>query len=197
MTTTGTPAGPTGTPEAATGTGVIEPGTETFKQVMGAFCSGVVIVTGMDGERPLGVTAQSFTSLSLDPPLILFCPARTSTTWPDLERTGRFCINILGAHQEHLGRQFARSGGDKFAGIPWERSPKGCPRLAGSIAFVDCTVADIHEAGDHFIVVGRVEDLGVGQPRDPLLFYQGAFRRIHPLASPVDGRVPGADPAST
>lgn len=180
-------ADPTTTEAAEAGAKVIEPGTARFKEVMGAFCSGVVIVTSMYGDRPLGVTAQSFTSLSLDPPLILFCPARTSTTWPELERTGRFCVNILGEHQEQLGLQFARSGGDKFGGVAWERSPNGCPRLAGSIAYVDCTIDQIHEAGDHFIVVGRVEDLGLGEPREPLLFYHGAFRRIHPLGTSASG----------
>lgn len=160
---------------------VYNPGSARFREVMGAFCSGVVVVTSMDGNRPLGVTAQSFTSLSLDPPLILFCPAKTSTTWPELERTGRFCVNILGDHQEDLCRQFSRSGGDKFGGVAWTPSPFGCPRIEGSIAYVDCTIAETHDAGDHFIVVGRVQDLGLGEPKEPLLFFQGAFRRMHPL----------------
>src|ERR1700721_1099226 len=89
----------------------------TFRSVLGHFASGIVIVTSSLDEQTVGLTAQSFTSLSLDPPLVLFCPAKTSTTWPKVRQTGRFCVNVLGEHQQETCQQFAVSGGNKFGGV--------------------------------------------------------------------------------
>jgi len=147
-----------------------------LRQVMGHFATGVTIITAMDGDEPVGLTAQSFTSLSLDPPLILFCPGVTSSTWPRIEKAAYFTVNILGEAQEAVCRTFAVSGGDKFSEVVWSPSEiTGSPLLDDVLAWVDCSVLDTHEAGDHIIVVGRVLDLGVEQEGTPLLFYRGGF----------------------
>lgn len=147
-----------------------------MRQIMGHFATGVTIVTAVDGDEPVGLTAQSFTSLSLDPPLILFCPGKTSSTWPRIKQAGSFCVNILGQAQEAICRTFAASGTDKFAGVTWTPSDvTGAPVLDDVLAWVDCTLEAEHDAGDHIIVVGRVVDLSMEQEGKPLLFYRGGF----------------------
>ncbi|MFH8346029.1 flavin reductase [Streptomyces sp. NPDC018045] len=135
--------------------------------------------SGTGANGPAGFACQSFASLSLDPPLVTFMVARTSTTWPRIARAGVFCVNILGADQEALCRAFAVSGADKFAGVAHTPAPvTGSPRLAGVPAWIDCAVQAVHTGGDHLIVVGRVTALGT-DPRaaqaGPLLFHRGAF----------------------
>ena len=148
----------------------------TMRQVMGHFPSGVTIVTGMAADGPRGFTCQSFSSLSLDPPLVLVLPSRGSTSWPDIHDTGRFCVNVLAEDQEDLSTTFARSGGDKFADVAWEPSGLGSPILGGATAWIDCTLDAVHEGGDHLIVVGAVHDLGaVGS--QPLVFLRGNYAR--------------------
>ncbi|MFJ8296231.1 flavin reductase family protein [Streptomyces sp. NPDC094447] len=152
-----------------------------FRRVLGHFASGVTIVTALDTDGPAGFACQSFASLSLDPPLIAFMVARTSTTWPRIASAGTFCVNILGAGQGPLCRSFAVSGADKFAGVDWIPSPaSGSPRLAGAPAWIDCAIAAVHTGGDHLIVVGRVEALGAQEDGDasPLLFHRGRFGRL-------------------
>ncbi|MFD3512049.1 flavin reductase family protein [Streptomyces sp. NPDC058657] len=161
----------------------LDPG--EFRRVLGNFASGVTVVTspgtpGPDGEPPAGFACQSFASLSLDPPLVVFMVARTSTTWPRIARAGVFCVNILGAHQSELCLGFARSGADKFAGVAYDAAPvTGSPRLAGVPAWIDCTIRTVHTGGDHLIVVGRVEALSAAAPgapeSSPLLFHRGRF----------------------
>jgi 3-hydroxy-9,10-secoandrosta-1,3,5(10)-triene-9,17-dione monooxygenase reductase component len=146
----------------------------TFRTVLGHFASGVVIVTGATAEGPVGFTCQSFFSVSLDPPLVAVAPGRTSTSWPRIHETGRFCANVLTEDQEALGRSFAVSGGQKFTGVGWAPAPSGCPVLTGCLAWIDCTVAAVHDAGDHLLVLGRVEEMGYSNGR-PLLFYRGGF----------------------
>lgn len=147
-----------------------------MRQIMGHFATGVTIVTAVDGDEPVGLTAQSFTSLSLNPPLILFCPGKTSSTWPRIEKAGSFCVNILGEAQEAICRTFAASGTDKFANVTWTPSDTtGAPVLDDVLAWVDCTLESQHDAGDHVIVVGRVVDLSMEQEGKPLLFYRGGF----------------------
>jgi 3-hydroxy-9,10-secoandrosta-1,3,5(10)-triene-9,17-dione monooxygenase reductase component len=151
----------------------------TMRQVLGHFPSGVTIVTGTTPEGPAGFTCQSFSSLSLDPPLVLVLPGRSSSSWPRIEATGRFVVNVLSAEQEELSTTFARSGGDKFAGVAWRRSGLGSPILTGATAWVDCTLYAVHEGGDHLIVVGAVHDLGApGDP--PLVFHRGGYARTSP-----------------
>ncbi|MBA4864908.1 flavin reductase family protein [Streptomyces sp. PSKA54] len=155
-----------------------------FRRVLGSFATGVTVVTAPAGEEedgPAGFACQSFSSLSLDPPLVAFMVARTSTTWPRIARAGVFCVNILGAHQGDLCRGFAVSGADKFAGVDYDPAPvSGSPRLSGAPAWIDCTIQAVHTGGDHLIVVGRVNALGTldDGPGDPLLFHRGRFGRL-------------------
>ncbi|WP_416971474.1 flavin reductase family protein [Streptomyces sp. 4F14] len=153
---------------------------EMFRRVLGNFASGVTVVTApalTEGASPAGFACQSFASLSLDPPLVVFMVARTSATWPRIARAGVFCVNILAEDQSELCRAFARSGTDKFAGVPYDPAPTtGSPRLTGTLAWVDCTIHAVHTGGDHLIVVGRVDALGTtGGERKPLLFHRGRF----------------------
>ncbi|MEU3396063.1 3-hydroxy-9,10-secoandrosta-1,3,5(10)-triene-9,17-dione monooxygenase reductase component [Streptomyces filamentosus] len=151
-----------------------------FRRVLGHFPSGVTLVTTVDDTGPTGFACQSFASLSLDPPLVAFMVARTSTTWPRIAAAGTFCVNVLGAGQGPLCRAFAVSGADKFAGVDWTPAPAtGAPRLAGVPAWIDCAVTAVHTGGDHLIVVGRVEALGAEEEGgEPLLFHRGRFGRF-------------------
>jgi len=151
-----------------------------FRRVLGNFATGVTVVTAAatDGDPgPAGFACQSFSSLSLDPPLVCFMVGRTSTTWPRIARAGAFCVNVLGVHQGELCRGFAVSGADKFAGVVYDAAPvSGSPRLAGAAAWIDCTIHAVHTGGDHLIVVGRVDALGTGDDEvAPLLFHKGRF----------------------
>ena len=150
-----------------------------LKQVMGHFCTGVTIVTAMDGVDPVGFTAQTFQSLSLDPPLVLFCPQKTSSTWPRIRSAGAFCVNILDESQEALCRAFAASGADKYRGVGWRSGPAtGAPVLDGVIAWVEAKMVAEHDGGDHIVVIGRIADLKVEREGRPLLFYRGGFGRF-------------------
>ena len=150
-----------------------------FRTSMGQFCTGVVIATGcLDGE-PAGFAAQSFSSLSLDPPLVALCPGKTSTSWPKLRDSGSFCINILAAHQKPVCDVFAQTGIDKFASLDWEPGATGSPVLAEVIAYIDCELEAEHDAGDHTIAVGRVRDFQIFNAESaPLLFFRGGYGRF-------------------
>jgi len=152
---------------------VVDP--RVMRDVLGHFVSGVTVVTATGADGPVGFTCQSFSSLSLDPPLVAFAPARTSTTWPRLREARRFCVNVLAEEQDELSRQFARSGTDKFAGVSWMPSPHGSPVLDGVVAWIDSELWAEYEGGDHTIVVARVLDLGADGSRTPLLFHRGGY----------------------
>lgn len=155
-----------------------------FRDVLGRFASGVTVVTGASNDEPVGLTCQSFSSVSLDPPLVLFIPAKTSRAWPLIQRSGKFCVNFLAADQAELSNTMASRGIDKFGEVKWTPSPgTGSPMLAGALAHVDCTIHSVHEAGDHYVVIGRVLDLITDEPAttdDPLLFYRGEYRTTDP-----------------
>ena len=143
--------------------------------MLGHFCTGVTVITTADETGPAGFACQSFAALSLDPPLVLFCPARTSATWPRIERAGHFCANVLAGGQRELARVFGTSGVDKFTGLRWSPCSSGAPVLDGVLTWAGCTVKVVHEAGDHFVVLGRVAELGDCAAGQPLLFYRGRF----------------------
>ncbi|MGD9985567.1 flavin reductase family protein [Pseudonocardia sp.] len=151
-----------------------------MRSVLGHFASGIVVITAVTPAGPAGFTCQSFSSLSLDPPLVSFCPARTSTTWPRIRETGSFCVNVLADAHRELSSAFARSGTDKFAGVTWDRAPSGAPVLADTAAWIDCTLEEEHPGGDHTIVVARVRDLGADPQRAPLLFHRGGYVVLAP-----------------
>lgn len=151
-----------------------------FREVLGHFATGVTVVTAVEEGTPVGFTCQSFTSLSLDPPMVALAPGKSSTSWPRIAQAGAFCVNILSDGQEALGRTFAVSGGDKFAGVSWAPGPvAGTPVLEGSLAWLECALEAIHDAGDHELVVGKVLDMGVGRGR-PLVFYRSGFGTFTP-----------------
>jgi 3-hydroxy-9,10-secoandrosta-1,3,5(10)-triene-9,17-dione monooxygenase reductase component len=152
-----------------------------FRDVLGRFASGVTVVTAISGGQPVGMTCQSFSSVSLDPPLVLFVPAKTSRAFPLMQRAGKFAVNFLAAHQAELSNTMASRGTDKFAGIPWTPSgATGSPLLEGILGYVDCAIHAVHEAGDHYVVIGRVLDLAEVDAEHPLLFFQGQYRTTHP-----------------
>jgi 3-hydroxy-9,10-secoandrosta-1,3,5(10)-triene-9,17-dione monooxygenase reductase component len=148
---------------------------EVMREVLGHFVSGIVVITAAGPDGPLGFTCQSFSSLSLEPPLVSFAPARTSSTWPRIREVGAFCVNVLAADHQELSVGFARSGRDKFAGVSWRPGPGGAPRLDGVSAWIDCVLRDEFDGGDHTIVVGHVQDLGADPDRPPLLYYRGRY----------------------
>jgi flavin reductase (DIM6/NTAB) family NADH-FMN oxidoreductase RutF/DNA-binding IclR family transcriptional regulator len=156
---------------------------QKFRQVLGHFPTGVAVVTGIDADgQPAGMAVGSFTSVSLDPPLVAFMPDKSSTSWPRFRDSGSFCVNILGADQESVCRAFASRGGDKFAALSWQPAGSGAPLLDGVLAWIDCDTEVIHEAGDHFIVIGRVRELDIGTPALPLVFFQGGYGRFSSLS---------------
>lgn len=149
-----------------------------FRDVLGRFASGVTVVTTTSNDEPVGMTCQSFSSVSLDPPLVVFIPAKSSRSWPLIQRSGKFCVNFLAADQAELSNTMASRGADKFGEVKWTPSPvTGSPILEGSLAHVDCTIETVHEAGDHYVVIGRVVDLNTDEvDGDPLLFFRGKYR---------------------
>jgi len=150
-----------------------------FRSVLGHVPTSVVVVTGVDDAgRPHGITIGSFASVSLDPPLVGFFPGVGSRSWAAISATGRFAVNVLGAGQDELCWRFAKEGDDKFAGLDWRPSGLGSPLLAGSLAWIDCTVESSTPAGDHHFVVGRVESLD-GAPGDAMVFFRGKVTSVH------------------
>lgn len=146
-----------------------------FRQVLGHFASGVAVITTCDEQGPAGLTCQSFTAVSLDPPLVSFAPSRRSRSWPRIRRAGRFCANVLAADQEQVCRAFATSGRDKFTGVPWQLSAGGSPVIEGALSWVDCTIEAVYDGGDHLIVLGLVHDLDVAREGPPLVFFRGSY----------------------
>ncbi|HET6562577.1 MAG TPA: flavin reductase family protein [Marmoricola sp.] len=148
---------------------------EHFRDVLGRFATGVTVVTSIGDGRPVGMTCQSFCSVSLTPPLVLFCPAKTSRAWPIMQRAGFFCVNLLATGQDELSNRMATKGDEKFEGVPWSPSKTGAPLIEGVLGHVDCTIHAVHEAGDHYVVIGRVQELELGDAEDPLLFFRGGY----------------------
>ena len=151
-----------------------------YRQVLGHFATGVTVVTTARRGDAAGLAVNSFTSVSLDPPLVAFCVALSSSTWPRIQAVGAFCVNILAEDQDDLCRVFATSSADKFRGVGWRPAESGAPILAGALAWLDCSVQDVHPAGDHLIVVGGVRELGVAREGRPLVFYRGGYGRFEP-----------------
>ncbi len=143
--------------------------------VLGHFCTGIAVITGHDGDRPTGFTCQSVTSVSLEPPYVSFCPARTSSSWPAIRSTGRLCVNVLADDQRDVCTRFATSDADKFAQTGWTPGHNGAPWLDGALATIEAEVAAEHDAGDHTIVIARVTGLRAHHDRRPLLFYRGDY----------------------
>lgn len=151
-----------------------------FRQVLGQYPTGVCVITALVDDEPIGMTVGTFTSVSLDPPIVAFLPGKSSTTWPLIEKSGRFCVNVLTWDQEHLCRQMARPSSEKFTDVPWRRSALGSPMIEGSVAWIDCEITEVVEAGDHWIVLGAVHELDVERETLPLIFFRGGYGRFTP-----------------
>jgi flavin reductase (DIM6/NTAB) family NADH-FMN oxidoreductase RutF len=167
----------TASPDGA-GPGPID--TARFRQVLGHFPTGVTVVTAATAGDPAGLAVNSFTSVSLEPPLVAIAVSKLSTTWPKIREAGHFCANILAADQEDVCRVFAAHQPDKFRGIGWKRAESGAPILNDILAWVDCAVVAEHDGGDHVIVIAEVRDLGVEREGLPLVFYRGGYGRFQP-----------------
>jgi 3-hydroxy-9,10-secoandrosta-1,3,5(10)-triene-9,17-dione monooxygenase reductase component len=150
----------------------IEP--SAFRQVLGHLPTGVTVITAAHHDGPVGMACNSVTSVSLDPPLIAFCPARSSETWPALHAVGRLCVNVMAHHHGAVTRAFARKGIDRFAGVAYH-SRSGGPALDDAVAWLDCEIRAQHEAGDHWIVVAEVVALEARADAPPLVFFRGGY----------------------
>lgn len=161
---------------------MIEP--RHFRDVLGSYPTGVCVITAVDADGGRhGLVVGSFTSISLDPPLVGFFPDKRSSSWPKIGNTGRFCVNVLGAEQLELCRRFASKADDKFAELAHGHSPAGLPLLDDALAWIDCTVERVVDIGDHLLVVGAVEALGKREDGTPLMFFRGGYHDLAGLSA--------------
>lgn len=154
------------------------PDARSFRDALARFATGVAFVTAAPDGEPAGLIVNSLASVSLDPPLVLFCPARGSLTWSRMRRAGRFGVNLLGRRHERFVALATPAGADRFAGLDWEPGGGGAPLLTDALATLECEITAEHPAGDHWIVVGRVDELRVSPIDDPLVFFAGAFGTV-------------------
>lgn len=178
---------------------VVDPA--NFRETLGHYPTGVAVVTAVAGDgNPAGMVVGSFSSVSLDPPLIAFFPATESYSFERLRTASAFCVNVLASDQEPLCRKLATGGADKFDGVGWRPGPLGSPVLAGAVSWIECTFEDIRAAGDHYVVLGRVHELAVERSTLPLLFFQGGYGRFAPgsfIATPDPELIQAAALAET
>jgi flavin reductase (DIM6/NTAB) family NADH-FMN oxidoreductase RutF len=157
-----------------------------FRRALGCFAAGVTVVTTRQPNGlPCGLTATAFTSVSVDPPLVLVCVDRRSESYPHFATSGVFAVNILTAAQEGVSARFAVSGGDKFAGVSFRWGLTGAPILTEHLAYLECRMVREYEGGDHTIYVGEVLEAGVADGR-PLLYYRGVYATLADSRNPVD-----------
>jgi 3-hydroxy-9,10-secoandrosta-1,3,5(10)-triene-9,17-dione monooxygenase reductase component len=149
-----------------------------FRDALGRFATGVAFVTAAPDGEPAGLIVNSLTSVSLEPPLVSFCPSRSSLTWSRIRRAGRFGVNVLGRQHERFVERVTPAGVDRFAGLDWEVGRGGVPLLTDALASLECEIVTEHPAGDHWIVVGRVDSLRTSPGKDPLVFFAGSFRAL-------------------
>ncbi len=159
----------------------IEPG--LFREVLGCYPTGVCAITALDANgAPVGMVVGTFTSVSLDPPLVGFLPDKKSTSWPQIEAAGAFCVNVLGSDQQQVCRQVSARGDEKFAGVDYAVSEHNLPVIAGAIARIECDIQSVTDAGDHWFVIGRVLSLEITRDEDPMLFHRGRYGGFGELA---------------
>jgi 3-hydroxy-9,10-secoandrosta-1,3,5(10)-triene-9,17-dione monooxygenase reductase component len=154
------------------------PPARSFRDALGRFATGVAFVTAAPDGEPAGLIVNSLTSVSLEPPLVSFCPSRSSLTWSRMRRAGRFGVNILGRQHERFAMRATPAGADRFAGLNWELGTRGIPLLTDALATLECEILAERPAGDHWIVVGRVDDVRTSPFKDPLVFFAGAFAAL-------------------
>ena len=171
-----------------------------FRETLGHYPTGVAVVTALTEDGLAGMVVGTFSSVSLDPPLVAFFPTRSSGSFAHLRTAETFCVNVLASDQETLCRQLATGGAGKFDGVPWRPAPLGSPILDDAVVWVECTYEDIREAGDHYIVLGRVHEFAVERSTLPLLFFQGGYGRFSPgsfIATPDPELIQAARLAET
>jgi flavin reductase (DIM6/NTAB) family NADH-FMN oxidoreductase RutF/pimeloyl-ACP methyl ester carboxylesterase len=152
----------------------------TLRDALGCFATGITVVTTRDADgRAVGLTANSFTSVSLDPPLLLVCPARTSSSMPALNAASHFAVNVLHIGQQPVSNVFASKVEDRFADLDWETWDHDVPIIRDSLASFECEKYAEHDGGDHVILLGKVTRVRFEPQRDPLLYFRGKYRRLH------------------
>lgn len=156
-----------------------------FRRILGHYPTGVCAITAMSGDGPVGMVVGSFTSVSLDPPLVAFFPDRASTSWPKIEAAGRFCVNVLAEDQLDVCRALASKAKNKFEPLSYRLSRAGLPIIDNIVAWIDCDLYAVHEAGDHFVAIGQVHSLDGDAARNPLLFHKGAYGQFAPFGEGV------------
>jgi 3-hydroxy-9,10-secoandrosta-1,3,5(10)-triene-9,17-dione monooxygenase reductase component len=163
-----------------------------FRRVLGHYPTGVCAITSLSDSVPVGMIVGSFTSVSLDPALVAFLPDRKSRTWAKIEAAGHFCVNILAARQQDICLALSSQAENKFSAIPYRPTSSGLPIIEGVVAWIDCKLDAVHEAGDHVIAIGRVRALDIEQPAAPLIFLRGAYGSITAGPSANPGRMSAA-----
>ncbi|MBI4590317.1 MAG: flavin reductase family protein [Candidatus Rokubacteria bacterium] len=155
--------------------------TDEFRHVLSHFASGVTVVTTWDAEgRPTGLTVSAFTSVSLEPPLVLVCVDHKAQSYPALRASSRFAVNILAAEHRAVSERFATTNADKFAAVTYQPGPLGLPLLPEALAHLECRTVSAYPGGDHTIFVGEVESAQARQG-NPLLYFRGSYSRLFPL----------------
>ncbi len=170
---------------------------ERFREVMGHFATGISVVTTFEGERPQGITVNAFSSVSLEPPLVMVALDRRRFITPMVRSAGRYAVNVLGADQQALSDCFAHApvspGREAFCGASWQPGPTGLPLIDGAIATLECTIVETFSAGDHDLFIGRVDSLQqLGEGVAPLLYYRRRYLRVEQgTGSPLEGKSEG------
>jgi 3-hydroxy-9,10-secoandrosta-1,3,5(10)-triene-9,17-dione monooxygenase reductase component len=149
-----------------------------FRDALGRFATGVALVTAAPGGEPAGLVVNSLASVSLEPPLISFCPSRRSLTWSRMRRARRFGVNVLASHHERFVARATPPGADRFADLDWEFTPSDVPVVLDALAALECEIVAEHPAGDHSIVIARVDDVRASANEDALVFFAGRFRAL-------------------
>lgn len=150
-----------------------------FRNILGNYPTGVCVITSfLPNGQPIGMTVGSFTSVSLDPPLIGFFSDHKSQTWQHIAKIKKFCVNILSEDQQNLGKQFSSRAEDKFDGVSFDLSDNGLPIFPNIVSWIDCELHDVVETGDHFLALGHVQNIALNDNQRPLIFYQGQFDGI-------------------
>jgi flavin reductase (DIM6/NTAB) family NADH-FMN oxidoreductase RutF len=151
---------------------------ERLRNAFAAYPSGVTAIAGMVDDAPVGMAASSFTSVSLDPPLVSVCIARTSATWPVLRRSERIGVSVLAAGHGDIARALAAKSGDRFGNLDWEAAPGGAVFVQGSALWISCTLSSALPAGDHEIALLHIHELQVFPGVQPLIFHDSTYRQL-------------------
>lgn len=146
-----------------------------FRKVLGNYPTGVCVITALNEGKPAGMVVGTFTSVSLDPPLVGFFPDKSSSSWPLIEKAGHFCVNVMGSDQQDVCRSVSAKGEAKFVGVEYAVSDHNLPIIANSIASIECELYSVTEAGDHWFVLGRVLRMETVREDDPMLFHLGRY----------------------